>query len=164
MRVLVSVGTDHHPFERLVGWAERWAADHPDDTVVIQHGHTRPPSSGRAVELMARAEMAGELASADVVVVSCGPGAAMDARAAGRLPVVVARRQALGEHVDDHQAAFARHLDAHGLARRIEDEHGFVAVLAEAAADPSAFTVVPDDSEPPAVARIGRLIDELVWD
>ena len=22
--VLVTVGTDHHPFERLIGWIDRW--------------------------------------------------------------------------------------------------------------------------------------------
>ena len=28
--VVVSVGTDHHPFDRLVEWVDRWAGEHPD--------------------------------------------------------------------------------------------------------------------------------------
>jgi len=40
--VLVTVGTDHHPFDRLVGWIDRWA---PPGRVrlVVQYGTAVPP-------------------------------------------------------------------------------------------------------------------------
>ena len=162
MRIFVSAGTDHHPFERLVGWAERWAADHPDDIVVMQHGYTRSGVGLVNHELLTHAEMVRAIDDADVVVVSCGPGGVMDIRGRGRLPVVVARRVGLGEHVDDHQSAFARHLATTGLARCVEDEADLRCVLDDARADPAAFEVVPDQGQPPGIVRIGELIDALV--
>jgi UDP-N-acetylglucosamine transferase subunit ALG13 len=166
VRVFVSVGTDHHPFDRLVGWAAEWARAHPDDRVVCQHGTTAPPppvANLRAVELLDAAGMAAELHAADVVVVSCGPGAAMDTRAAGRVPVVVPRRADLGEHVDDHQQAFARHLEARGLALRVVDEDGFRAALEEVAADPSRLRMEPEVRVPSGIEGVGRLVDDLVY-
>ncbi len=41
--VLVSVGTDFHPFDRLVAAVDRWAAQHPEARVVVQHGRSRAP-------------------------------------------------------------------------------------------------------------------------
>lgn len=165
MRIFVSVGTDHHPFDRLVRWAAAWAGDHPDDQVVVQHGTgAAPRSTGnlRARELLDAATMAAELAAADVVVISCGPGGVMDARAAGRLPVVVPRRADLGEHVDDHQQAFAAHLEARGLARPVLDGAGFRAVLEEVGARPDALRIPPERRTPPGIAAVGRLVDDLV--
>jgi UDP-N-acetylglucosamine transferase subunit ALG13 len=163
MHVFVSVGTDHHPFERLVGWAERWAAAHPEDTVVVQHGTTRAPTGVEHAELYRRDEMRAQLESADAVVISCGPGGVMDVRSTGRRPVVVARRADLGEHVDDHQQAFARHLARTGLAVCVETEQEFAAVLEDARRDAPAWRVQPESAAPSGIARIGELIDELVW-
>ena len=162
MRVFVSVGTDHHPFERLVEWAERWARDHPGDHVVVQHGTTRPPSHGEFAQLYRRDDMRAQLDVADAVVISCGPGGVMDVRAAGRLPIILARRNDLGEHVDDHQQSFARHLSDTGLARCVEDEEGFRRALDDARTHPDRFRVEPDLATPAGIARIGELIDDLV--
>ena len=42
LKVLVSVGTDHHVFDRLMGWVEEWVAQAPEGTsVVVQHGSSR---------------------------------------------------------------------------------------------------------------------------
>ncbi len=30
VRFVVTVGTDHHPFDRLIGWVNDWLAGHPD--------------------------------------------------------------------------------------------------------------------------------------
>jgi UDP-N-acetylglucosamine transferase subunit ALG13 len=162
MRVFVSVGTDHHPFDRLVEWAERWAQDHPGDHVVVQHGTTRPPTHGEFEQLYRRDDMRAQLERADAVVISCGPGGVMDVRASGRLPIIVARRNDLGEHVDDHQQSFARHLSDTGLALCVEDEQGFRRALDDTRAHPARFRVEPDRSTPAGIARIGELIDGLV--
>ena len=163
MNIFVSVGTDHHPFDRLVRWASDWAERHPDDDVFVQYGASSPPTSGCGHDLLDRTSMLARIASADVVVISCGPGGVMDAHAAGRLPIVVARREPLGEHVDDHQLAFAHHLGTHGLARTIEDEPGFNAVVDEARRHPDRFRVEPVDAEPSGIEAFGRLADRLVW-
>lgn len=162
MRVFVSVGTDHHPFDRLVGWASDWARSHPDDDVVIQYGTSNAPAHGRGVELLPRDAMLTEIENAHAVAVSCGPGALMDVRGAGRLPMVVPRRAAAGEHVDDHQLAFARHLSNHEMAICVQDEQGFGAFLASVRDDPSRFRLTPDATDDEGVTRIGELIDGLV--
>jgi UDP-N-acetylglucosamine transferase subunit ALG13 len=52
-RVLVTVGTDHHRFDRLIGWVDRWAAAHPDAQVLVQHGTATAPAHGEAVVMLA---------------------------------------------------------------------------------------------------------------
>lgn len=162
MRVFVTTGTDLHPFDRLVRWADEWARTHPGDEVLVQYGSSAPPMAARGRRLLEREAMRSEILAADVVVASCGPGAVMDIRAAGHLPVVVARRVALGEHVDDHQTAFARHLASAGLARVVTDEAGFVEAMGEVRESPEAFSVDPAKAVAGGVARIGELIDRLM--
>ena len=163
MRVFVSVGTDHHPFERLVGWAERWAWAHPDDVVVVQHGTTRAPEGVEHAALYRRDVMRAQLESADAAVISCGPGGVIDGRPTRPRPVVVPRRADLGEHVDDHQRSFARHLARTGLASCVETEEEFAAALEDARTNPEGWVVEPDTTVPAGIPRIGELIDELVW-
>jgi len=163
MRVLFGVGTDHHPFDRLVEWAERWARDHPDDDVVVQHGATRAPSEATCtVEFFERGDMLEEFRLADAVVVSCGPGAVMDARSVGRMPIIVARLAARGEHVDEHQTSFARHLEARGLARVADDFDELAELLAGARSEPENWTVRPEKAQPVGISRAGELLDELI--
>lgn len=163
MRLFVSVGTDHHPFDRLVGWADKWAVDHPLDEVTVQYGTTGEPVHAGGVRLLSRDAMGAALREADGVVISCGPGGVMDTRRAGLLPIVVPRRSDLGEHVDDHQLAFARHLSQVGLARCVESPDGFDAVLDEIRTHPERFTVEPDEAVPAGIETVGRMIDDLVW-
>ena len=117
--VFATVGTDHHPFSRLVEAVDAWAA-RTGLPVFIQSGTSDPPKHCRHSSLVPYAEMQTMLSSA-----------------MGREPwrsatIVRSRRQeapdrhacdpALGEHVDDYRIRFAR--------RRREE-----VVLAETAAD-----------------------------
>jgi len=162
MRVFFSAGTDTHPYDRLVTWADEWAVSHPVDDVFVQFGSSRTPSRASGSELLGRNEMIERLTGSDVVVLSCGPGAVMDARGVGRKPIVVPRRPDLGEHVDGHQLTFARHLDAHGLAVLVEDERGLERVIEQARTNPDLFRVAPDASEPPGIGRLGALVDQMM--
>lgn len=164
--LVVVVGTDHHPFDRLVGWVDRWLADRGDSApaCLLQYGSSRPPTATPGRSVIGHDELADALSSATVVVSHGGPATIMEARHAGRLPIVVPRRQALGEHVDDHQYVFARRLAADGLVRLCEHEEALVAALDEAQADPPAFAVesTRDAAETlAAVQQTGRLIDGL---
>lgn len=162
MKLFVSVGTDMHRFDRLVDWADSWAQEHPDDEVLVQYGTSRVPRHADGVELLGRHEMRETLGSADLVIISCGPGGVMDARREGRLPVVVARRSGLHEHVDDHQIAFSEHLERVGLARSVATEHAFRDVIDEYRENSEHFSVTTDHSIPSGIAEVGRLIDHLV--
>lgn len=171
-RVLVTFGTDHHPFDRLAEWVDALVAACTDagqavslspDDIVVQYGGTHPIRGCANVEFLTGDEMLNVMSGADAVVCSAGPGAIMDSRRAGRRPIIVARHA--GEAVDDHQVAFAAHADAHGLAVSVRTSDEFVAAVVADLADPVRANV--DASEfavPPAgVQRIGDEIDRLVW-
>lgn len=162
--MFVTVGTDHHVFTRLLGWIGDWALQHPDAAVFVQHGTGPLPPGCEGADLLTMDEMREQMRMADVVVCSCGPGAVMDARGLGRLPVAVPRLSAHHEHVDDHQVAFARHLERQGIARSAEDADRLTLLLDEARAHPERFLVdVSLDPEPSGVRGVGELVDQLVW-
>ena len=160
--VVVTVGTDHHPFDRLVRWADLWALEHPEDRVAVQHGTARPPRWAEGVPVVDHAQLLQWFAAADVAVVSCGPGAVMECRRSGRIPVVVPRREALDEAVDDHQTAFARHLARQGLAVTAVDEARLRSWLV---APPPLLAPRPRPaaSVPAGAVRVGQLVDQMVW-
>ena len=116
--VLVALGTDHHPFGRAVAWADAWAAAHPDDTVIVQHGASAAPQRAVGHDFVAPSELGRLMREADVVITHGGPGTIAAARAAGHLPFVLPRDPRLGEHVDDHQMRFSAWAERHGLGRR----------------------------------------------
>lgn len=113
--VVVVLGTDRHPFERMVDWADQWAACHPVDRVVVQHGYTRGPRRAEGVDFLEPQALSTLLGQSDVAVTHGGPGTIMAARTQGRQPQVLARNPRLGEHVDGHQLRFARWAQNKGL-------------------------------------------------
>jgi UDP-N-acetylglucosamine transferase subunit ALG13 len=129
--LLVTIGTNKHPFTRIIGWVDRWLASGGQEHVqlVLQHGATPvEPGPGRFSELGHDALQAA-LSSAAIVVTHGGPATIMEARAAGHLPVAVPRRPDLSEQVDGHQLRFAVKLRADGLAVVCETESEFRAAL-----------------------------------
>ncbi|HYB25773.1 MAG TPA: glycosyltransferase [Solirubrobacteraceae bacterium] len=66
-------------------------------------------------------ELEEALDSATAVVCHGGAGIISSALAAGRRPIVVPRRAALGEHVDDHQYQLTRKLAEWDLVVAIEE-------------------------------------------
>lgn len=118
--ICVVVGTDHHPFTRLIAWADAWASRHPSDTVTVQFGHSAPPGVAIGVDFLAPPDLAGLMARSDVVITHGGPATISGARAAGHRPLVLARDPGRGEHVDDHQQRFTRWSARRGHASCVE--------------------------------------------
>ena len=72
---VVTVGTDHHRFDRLMDWLERWNAGHPGAVRwVVQHGSSRPMTGADGFAMKPRADLLELLRAADVVVTQGGPG------------------------------------------------------------------------------------------
>lgn len=164
-RVFVSVGTDHHPFDRLMDWVENWvAADHSGAVVTVQRGSSRSPVGTRGSNLMSHEELLGHMRAADAVVLQGGPGGVIDSLRCGRRPIVVPRVARLGEHVDDHQVAFARHLGRRGSALLAESEPEFFAALNTVAADRTSLQVDPHPPTipPETLDRLVTLVDALL--
>ncbi len=162
-RVLVTVGTDYHAFDRLIRWADRWSETNPEARVVVQHGASRPPLVAIAVPFLSPTELQDEMAAADVVVTHGGPATITEARRTGRTPVCVPRDPRLGEHVDDHQQRFARFLAERGLVRLVETEDEFFDSLS-AVVEPGHEGDVGQLATPAGVEEVGRIVAQLIHD
>jgi UDP-N-acetylglucosamine transferase subunit ALG13 len=161
---VVTVGTDHHRFDRLMDWIERWDASRPDAIRwIVQHGSTRPLAGADGFGMKPREELLELLRAADVVVTQGGPGGIMDSRECGTVPIVVPRLARLDEVVDDHQVAFTRQLAGRGLVVAAESEAELHAALDRAVGDPGSLAVgdqVSDVSQ--TVARFGAAVAQLL--
>lgn len=161
--VVVSVGTDHHQFDRLAQWIDNWAVSHPDTTVFMQRGASQTPRNVTSEEIVGHSDLLQLFANSSVVVSHGGPSTVMDARASGRLPIVVPRDPDRGEHVDGHQMRFADHLELHGLARLAGSEFEFRRLLDRALEQPADYQI--DRAQPDApsgVAEFGAVVDRLL--
>jgi UDP-N-acetylglucosamine transferase subunit ALG13 len=167
--VLVTVGTDHHPFDRLVRWVDGWLAREqaPPVRCRMQIGQAAPPRSAAAdwEPYLAYETLRAAMVEAAAVVCHGGPGTILGVRQAGAVPIVVPRRHRLGEHVDDHQVAFARRLAAEGSILLVDGEAELHRHLDRAAADPAAFRAPFERrGTAEAVRAFGRLVGDLLAD
>lgn len=174
LAVLVVVGTDIHPFDRLMSWLEEWYASHPDrPRLLVQHGCSRAPrlpatagAGAAAVPYLGHVELQRVMAEALLVVSHGGPATITEARRAGHLPLVVPRDPGYGEHVDAHQQLFARRLAGAGMVRLCGSGPELAAALTTGLADPAGFRLASDlagqAGRAQAVARVGAIVDGLV--
>ncbi|GAB6985674.1 hypothetical protein JCM10369A_21980 [Nocardioides pyridinolyticus] len=132
--MIVLLGTDHHPFDRLVMWADEVAGLRPDLRILVQHGATRAPQVAEGRPFLPHRELLDLVGAAAAVACHGGPGTIMDARGAGHVPVCVPRDPALGEHVDGHQIRFAAIAGRAGVVRTVARADQFHAALHQAVA------------------------------
>jgi UDP-N-acetylglucosamine transferase subunit ALG13 len=164
-RVVVTVGTDHHPFDRIVSWINQWLAAHPDrvGACFVQRGTAtvRPVCAESA--FLGVGELTALLDAADVIVCHGGPASLAEAWSRDRMPIVIPRLARLGEHVDDHQADFCAKVAESGTIALARSLSGFTRLLDQAVQDPSRFrTSGAGSGVPAAVSRLGELVEELV--
>lgn len=130
--ILVTLGTLHFPFDRLLRAIDALPGD---EELVVQSraGSFRPPRA-RWYDDLPYDELVGEIVRARVVVCHAGVGSVLTALAHKKRPVVVPRLQRYGEAVDDHQLPFGRRLAAAGLVTLVEDPADLAASVASPAA------------------------------
>jgi UDP-N-acetylglucosamine--N-acetylmuramyl-(pentapeptide) pyrophosphoryl-undecaprenol N-acetylglucosamine transferase len=133
-KVVVTLGTYRgYDFSRL---ARRLLEVLPPRAEVLwQTGDT--DVSGLGIDgsyAIPEAELSAAMREADVVIAHAGVGTALAAFEVGACPLLVPRRFAFGEHVDDHQRQIAAELAQRGLAVSVEaDEVDLDQMLAAAA-------------------------------
>lgn len=160
--VVCTVGTDHHPFDRLVGWLERWAAARPRAEVIIQFGTSRSAVTPGSSAYMNYDELQSLLERASAVVCHGGPATIMECRRHGLVPVAVPRLKRYGEHVDDHQAAFVARLSRLDQVFSPASYEELEAILDRLLGNPAFFRTAADGpSIAAAVDRFSRRIAEL---
>jgi UDP-N-acetylglucosamine transferase subunit ALG13 len=128
--ILVSLGTDAHPFERALDLVDRLR---PTYRLVVQHGHTRPRSWPDVTwfDFVPYETLVTRMRDADVIVCHGGVGTIMTALSLGRRPVVIPRLAARREHVDDHQLQIVEKLSARGLVVPLLDGAAVVRTVDE---------------------------------
>ena len=161
-RVLLTVGTDHHRFDRLVGWVDRWAAAHPEVHVLAQHGTAAAPQHAEGAVMLGYEALVAEMARADVVVAQGGPATIMDARSVGARPIVVPRLHHLDEVVDDHQVAFTDWMASKELVWVAADEAELHALIDASLAEPARVKIPPERGASEAtIAAFRDVVDPL---
>ncbi len=129
--ILVTLGTDEHPFERALDLVEPLR---PTEELVVQHGHT-PARSWEDVqwlEFVPVETLSDLMREADAVVCHAGVGTIMSILALGKRPIVIPRLATRSEHVDDHQLQIVRELGPNGLLVPLLDGDDIVAAVGEA--------------------------------
>jgi UDP-N-acetylglucosamine transferase subunit ALG13 len=164
-RVLVTVGTDHHPFDRLIGWVNGWLEQHPEhaDSFFVQSGTASLTPACPTADFLDTHRLGELLDQADVLVCHGGPASIADAWRRGHVPIVVPRLRSLHEHVDDHQLDFCVKVAELGhvrLARTAEEFANFIGEVGEH--QHSVRVSRPAGDIDAAVVRFGALVDELV--
>lgn len=106
--IFVTVGTHEQQFNRLVKAVDDLVIDGVvDEPVYIQTGYSDyVPKKCDYSGFLSFKQMNQLMQEADVVITHGGPSSFIESLAVGKVPVVVPRRQELGEHVNNHQVAF----------------------------------------------------------
>ena len=106
--IFVTVGTHEQPFDRLVRKIDELVENNViQEEVVIQTGYsTYEPSRCVWQKFFPFDEMWEKVHDARIVITHGGPSSFIMPLQEGKVPIVVPRRSAFNEHVNDHQVAF----------------------------------------------------------
>lgn len=103
--IFCTVGTHEDPFDRLLRALDALPGDEP---IQIQSGYSKyVPTRCTAESMMPFSRIQSLMQEARIVITHGGPASIMQALSYGKVPIVVPRQAAFGEHVDDHQVRFA---------------------------------------------------------
>jgi UDP-N-acetylglucosamine transferase subunit ALG13 len=118
--ILITVGTEKFPFNRLMQWIERLIEENfidlDKEEVVIQYGSCNIiPQGTNSYSLLSEVEFKKLLDRARLIIAHCGEGT-LDLLATTNKPfILVPRSYEFGEHVDDHQIELAEILSKQGI-------------------------------------------------
>jgi len=110
--IFVTVGTDQHPFNRLIKKVDSLQEKGMlDEDIFIQTGYSDyKPQFCQHAEFLPFEQMLEKIREARIVITHGGPGSIMPVIYTGNVPIVVTRRKNYGEVVDDHQVYFVKKL------------------------------------------------------
>jgi UDP-N-acetylglucosamine--N-acetylmuramyl-(pentapeptide) pyrophosphoryl-undecaprenol N-acetylglucosamine transferase len=127
--IFATMGTTKFPFDRLIRAIDQ--LPNSEDAVIQTSVSGVRPVRAFGVEFLPFDTLTAYIRQAHIVITHGGIGSVLLARANGKRPIVVPRLAELGEHVDDHQIAFARSMSAEGLITLVEDLDRLPEVIAD---------------------------------
>ncbi|MGI8626447.1 MAG: glycosyltransferase, partial [Geodermatophilaceae bacterium] len=166
--IVVAVGTDFHPFNRLIRWFDSWLAEQASGSVscLVQYGTSAPPKHAESAAHLSHPQLQEAMAEATIIVCHGGPATIAEARRYGHRPICVPRDHEYGEHVDGHQKQFVRRLAAAQLVTATETESAsrsaLDAALEAAPLDALRQEASVESSPSEAVRRVGELVGILL--
>jgi UDP-N-acetylglucosamine transferase subunit ALG13 len=165
--VFATVGTDHHQFDRMVDWVDSWLEGNAGDSLdaLVQIGTSSAPRVARSVAYLGYDAMEDAMRRASAIVTHGGPGSIMLASWLGKMPIVIPRRAALGEHVDNHQVVFTERLAEAGTIMLADSEARLHELLSAAVSGETPAAAQHGRGHVEAtVRRFERLVGEMVGD
>ena len=106
--IFVTVGTHEQPFNRLIEYMDKWAAEH-EENVIIQTGFsTYEPKHCEWSKLYPYSQMVKLVEKARIIITHGGPSSFIMPLQIGKIPIVVPRKKEFDEHVNDHQVDFSK--------------------------------------------------------
>jgi UDP-N-acetylglucosamine transferase subunit ALG13 len=112
--ILVTVGTEQYPFNRLMHWIDLLLQQGLiQDDVVVQSGNcTFIPGGVKVYQFLKEDQFRDLLQQSDLVIAHCGEGTVLLLDSLDKPYVLVPRSFAFKEHVDNHQVDMAVALGA----------------------------------------------------
>lgn len=157
---VVAAGSHGQPFDRLVDLAAQAAAagllPEPVTVQALTSRVRRAPFD--VVASLPAEEMRRRIAEAAVVITHGGAAILSLALRSGRMPLVLPRRQAHGEHVDDHQVTMVGALDRRGFVVSLDERSLGEALELSRTRWPERGAEGLEG--PPLGDRLGALVDE----
>ncbi|BCL34076.1 glycosyltransferase [Nostoc sp. MS1] len=103
--ILVTVGTEQYPFNRLMSWVEvLLQTEIIQEEVVVQYGNSTILPAGARVYRFLKEEKFQELINqARIVIAHCGEGTLLLLDSLDKPYILVSRSHKYQEHVDNHQ-------------------------------------------------------------
>ncbi|AUT01468.1 glucosyl transferase [Nostoc sp. CENA543] len=107
--ILVTVGTEQYPFNRLMHWVEvLLQSELIQEEIVVQYGNsTILPAGAKVYRFLKEESFQDLIRQARIVIAHCGEGTLLLLDSLDKPYVLVARSQEFQEHVDDHQVELA---------------------------------------------------------
>jgi len=135
--IFVTVGTNEAPFDRLL---HAVAGLPPDHELVVQRGSSRVElANAKVYDFIPFDDVVEHVSHAHAVITHAGVGSVLVTLSVGKRPIVVARRRAFGEAVDDHQLQLGRRFAAQELVTLSEPEGLSEALERVSGPDPRRF-------------------------
>lgn len=157
--ILLCVGTESFSFARLVRAVDA-ATPSFDEPVFAQIGASaHEPVHMEFERLVPFDRMRALMEDASRIVCHAGAGTTLLAMSLGHVPVVLPRLARHGEHVDDHQVAFAERLGARGLVRCAADADDAVELVRSAPARDTATERDPSHGRELSAHLLARVGD-----
>lgn len=134
--IFVTVGNAKNGYMRLLGAIERFTLEglFGTDEVLVQHGNNPEfrPVRCKQLGFLDSGTFEENILNAELVICHGGAGTLLHVLRAGKVPVVMPRRQQYGEVIDDHQLELAKALDADGRIALVLEPENLPAAIAKA--------------------------------